>query len=437
MGTPTRNRSELSSGLGHWARRGLLAVTLLMVAALTTTVWSSYHNVRSASETLVRGQGVTLSHALERALHDQGGPPSPQFLQELLAENAAAGLRYVGLFRPEGAPIASAGEPMTGWPEPEQELAAGPPLSTTTRGSRVRMFLHAERPPVPPGSGPPFGMDGEPPLRRPQPILVIEFEPLVANALERDATRTLGIGAATAVLLMIVSLFLLRWLLRREAMERQVERGRRLASLGEMSAVMAHEMRNPLASLKGHAQLLAESLAADSREHAKAELVVGESERLERLSTDLLEFVRSGEIEREPCDPAALLREAAAAVDQDRLELSTERAPAWWRLDGERMHQVLTNLLRNALQASPDGARPVASVEADGKTLVYRVRDHGDGIPRAERERIFEPFHTTRTRGTGLGLAVARRIVELHGGTIEASDHPDGGALFRVTIPEE
>jgi two-component system sensor histidine kinase HydH len=236
---------------------------------------------------------------------------------------------------------------------------------------------------------------------------------------------------------MILTLVLLRWVLRREALERQAERDRRLASLGEMSAVLAHEMRNPLTSLKGHAQLLAESLPAESRDHAKAERVVTEAQRLERLTGDLLEFVRSGEIHRAPCNPEELVRESARAVDESRFDISAEDAPSSWSLDRERMQQVLTNLMRNALQSSPADARVDARVRAFDGVLSIAVRDRGEGIAEGDSERIFEPFHTQRTRGTGLGLAVARRIVELHGGTIRAANHPEGGAVFRISIPEE
>jgi len=448
-----------ASALRRWARRGLVGAALLMVTALMATVWASYSNVRSATETLSWGQGISLLHGLERALHGADGPPTDTDLEEVIAADAEAGLRYLGLFTPDGRLIAQAGEPQGGTESVEADLADQEPRQVLTRGGRARMILHrpgprpggrpgpgpgprpgvrpGPRPGPPPHGSPPHGFPGDRHPPHHQPVLVIEFEPLVANELRSDAVRTLGIGAASAVILMLVSLVLLRWLLRREAMERQLERDRRLAGLGEMSAVLAHEMRNPLTSLKGHAQLLTETLPADSRDHAKAERVVTEAQRLERLTGDLLEFVRSGEIAREPCDPAALLRESASAIDESRIEVSAESSPDSWSLDGERMRQVLTNLLRNAVQASPADARVEATVGATGGALEYVVRDRGDGIPTGEEERIFEPFHTKRTRGTGLGLAVARRIVELHGGTLRASNHPQGGALFRVSIPED
>ena len=103
------------------------------------------------------------------------------------------------------------------------------------------------------------------------------------------------------------------------------------------------------------------------------------------------------------------------------------------------MHEVLGNLLRNALQAveeqPPDGQRVEASVGRANGALLFAVRDSGAGVPPGDEERIFEPFLTTKVHGTGLGLAVARRIVEMHGGSITVRNHPEGGAEFRVAIP--
>jgi two-component system sensor histidine kinase HydH len=217
----------------------------------------------------------------------------------------------------------------------------------------------------------------------------------------------------------------------REALERRLAHERRLASLGEMSAVLAHEIRNPLASLKGNAQLLAELLPEGAKPRAKADRVVAEAVRLENLTNDLLAFVRTGELARAPVDPAALLREAAASVGAE-IAVESTAAPASWSLDGPRMLQVLTNLIDNAVQAGP----PVrARVAASGRRLVFEVADRGPGVDPADAERIFEPFFTKRTQGTGLGLAVARRVVELHGGTIAVDAEPGGGARFRVEVP--
>ncbi len=208
-----------------------------------------------------------------------------------------------------------------------------------------------------------------------------------------------------------------------------------MSALGQMAAGLAHEIRNPLASLKGHAELLAERLPAGSADRQKAERVVHEAQRLQALTTDLLDFARSGPIDIRPSDPVALLRSCLSEVGSGDFTLRIDAPPDSCRLDPNRMRQALTNILRNARQASPEGTRPEVSVGRQNGSVAFVVRDFGTGIPPGDEQRIFSPFYTTRTSGTGLGLAVAQRVVEMHGGTIVAANHREGGAVFRVLIP--
>ncbi|MCB9561785.1 MAG: HAMP domain-containing histidine kinase [Kofleriaceae bacterium] len=280
--------------------------------------------------------------------------------------------------------------------------------------------------------GPP-GPDGAPLAEGPRPQLVIEIDAQLSRQVADAASRSLVIACLGALLLLGAALAAARWLALRDREAQARARDKHLASLGEMSAVLAHELRNPLASLKGNAQLLAEDLDGPPRE--RADVVVDEAVRLEALTAGLLEFVRTGAIERRDVDPAALVRAAAGEVDGARVDVDATAAPTRWSLDPERFRQVLVNVLRNAVEASPPGAHVDARVGLDRGALRVTIRDRGPGIAAGQQEAIFQPFHTSKTRGTGLGLAVARRIVELHRGTIQASTASDGGAVIDVTIP--
>jgi two-component system sensor histidine kinase HydH len=265
------------------------------------------------------------------------------------------------------------------------------------------------------------------------PALVIEFVPHVASGLNDGARRVLVVGGGVAIALLASTVVLLLMLKQRDALERRLEQSRQLAALGEVSAVLAHQFRNPLAALKGHAQLLSGSLP-DGAERVRADRVVREARRLEELCNDLLDLVRSSRLDRRETPLHALLEESASIVDPSRIVVSASEIPELWSLDATKMQQVLINVLDNAVLASGEGAVELtASVDRSG--LIVRVRDHGPGIDEGEEERIFEPFHTGRATGTGLGLAVARRIVALHGGSIQASNHPKGGAVFTIEIP--
>jgi two-component system sensor histidine kinase HydH len=421
--------------LARWA---VVFAIVLMGAALLLTAWTTHTGVRDASETLVRGEASIFQQAIRTRLMDMGDqPPGAKDLATILATSSGEGLRYVaiqetipGATGPSALPTLQAGSSDAAAAENAAlapSFASLPPERPQRLNGRVRMlFKGIQRVNVPAGAAP----------KRRVYNIAIEFEPKQAEALLAAAASTLRIGALAASTLLLIAAALVRWVVRRERSLVDMERARRLASLGELSAVLAHEIRNPLASLKGNAQLLAQGLPAGEKPRQKADRVVDEAIRLENLTNDLLEFVRSGEIERRDTDPAALLsssvRGLALGAGSAPIEVDSGAAPDAWSLDGGRMAQVLTNLLENAVQA---GAPVRAKVAAEGGSLVFEVRDSGPGVPEDEKERIFEPFYTKRTRGTGLGLAVAKRVVELHRGTISVANAPGGGAVFRVAVP--
>ncbi|MGD2116635.1 MAG: ATP-binding protein [Acidobacteriota bacterium] len=399
-------------------RRVLVLIPLVMAAALIGTVLASYFSVHAVLATLARGQGDAMLDSIRH-----GRSTDPAFLEALLGEQREEGLRCIAVLGRDLQPLRIVGECLAADAGSLQRAVrtAGSD-EVVPVGRRVRMVRGGPSP-------------GDPEGRTSRGAILIEFEPILTRQLEHGAIRSLGIGGAASLALVVVAVGLWRFSVREERLKERVERDRRLASLGEMAAVLAHEIRNPLTAMKGHAQLLAERLGPESAEKRKADRVVREAVRLEELTADLLSFIRSEQVEREAVDPARILRTAAEEVAPERIELETGGAPEAWSLDPRLMRQALGNLLRNALQASPDGTPAEASATTEEGALVYRVRDRGPGVPEGERARIFEPFYTTRTRGTGLGLAVARRIVELHGGEIDTANHPDGGAVFRVTIP--
>jgi two-component system sensor histidine kinase HydH len=262
-------------------------------------------------------------------------------------------------------------------------------------------------------------------------LLVVELEPPVIEQLRGNLTRISFVAAGAALVLIAFAIAWSRTAARLSAIERRAAREQRLVALGSMSSVMAHELRNPLASLKGHAQLLAEDLQ-DDKQRKKAERVVAEAQRLEALTTSLLDFVRDGPIERSSVSAESLAARALQDLPADRVDVKAAGAGSM-QVDEPRLARAVHNLVDNALKASPDNARVELSIESAGSEVVIIVRDRGPGLP--ADSQIFEPFVTTRVRGTGLGLPVARRIAEQHGGTLSAVDHPSGGAVFTLRFP--
>jgi two-component system sensor histidine kinase HydH len=415
--------------ISRWARWALLLTAAAVGAALVLTAWSSHASVREASRTLARGQGEALLDDVRDDLRAIDGRPDAGDLLTIIERYSDRGLRYLGIAAPNPVEAGDlAGAPLD---DLRRGGRPGKPLAIEEVGTRIRIVAH---PLAPPGRRPPpDGARHRPP--RHLPPLVLELEPIVANLLVGRARRTALISTLAAVVLLLAAAVAFRWLRTRERLDRQLARERHLATLGEMSAVLAHEIRNPLASLKGHAQLLAESLPEDEARRAKAQRVVDEAVRLESLTSGLLEFVRTGEIHRIEANPATVLQSAVDDVDAERVEVDAAAAPATWSLDPARLRQALANLLRNAVQASPNGQPVRARAWRERDILHYEVHDAGDGIAPGQESKIFEAFHTNRVHGTGLGLAVAKRVVELHGGDIEASNHASGGAVFHISIP--
>jgi two-component system sensor histidine kinase HydH len=420
------------------ARWGWLFTTLALGIALGVASLANYRSVRDAVTTIDLGQIGVFEGIVSNALRgfDPEGPPPD--LDSLVVAHAEEGLRFVGMVSSEEGLTFLGGTPL---PDPAEvpRFDRGPRPERI--GNRIRIFVPAPRSRGRANSGAQPGTEPDaPPDRRARPdsqdriAIMIEFEPLVAGQLMARSFRSLILGAVAAALLMLTAALFWRATLRREAEERTMEEQRRLSTLGELSAVLAHEIRNPLASLKGHAQLLVEETLEDTPERRRVERIVTESHRLEEITTDLLDFVRTGPLDLAPVLVEDFLQGVVSASGGGAVTLDTTRAPGSWLLDPQRMRQVVLNLLDNAMEVSPEGAPIDMTASVEDLSLVITIRDRGEGVAEENLDRIFEPFFTTRTRGTGLGLAVARRIVELHGGTLTASSVPDGGAEFRIAL---
>jgi two-component system, NtrC family, sensor histidine kinase HydH len=224
------------------------------------------------------------------------------------------------------------------------------------------------------------------------------------------------------------------------AMEAELVRSARLATVGRLSAGLAHEIRNPLASIKGAADILGDDVPTGAPKARLFEILKDESARLDGVLTRFLDFARPSDARHEPvhlpteaADVLELLRHETGAA---RLELSTgEEAAAVISGDRERLRQLLLNLVINANQAAGDEGVVRVLFHRHDNRLVLEVADDGPGFTEEARQNLGTPFFSTREGGTGLGLAVCLRIVEDHGGILTADNGPDGGAVVRVDLP--
>jgi len=218
-------------------------------------------------------------------------------------------------------------------------------------------------------------------------------------------------------------------------------RASKLAVLGELAAVMAHEIRTPIGILRSSAQMLAREPELSPEAQELTGFIESETERLNRLVSTLLDSARPRAPKLQPADLHAIIRHStdllAAQADKKniRVSLSLDARHPVIEMDAEQMTQVLLNLVLNALQILPQGGQVEISTHATAGNLVVEIADDGPGIPPQELARVFDPFFTKREGGVGLGLAVVQQIVAAHGGEIRAGNSVLGGALFTITLP--
>jgi signal transduction histidine kinase len=225
-------------------------------------------------------------------------------------------------------------------------------------------------------------------------------------------------------------------------LERQLAHGERLAALGQMAATVAHEVKNPLSAIKSIAQVMREDESLAGEYARDLSLIVGETDRLSRSVTQLLSFARTAPSAVAPSRADELIQttvelfKAEAAGRKIHLEC---RAEANEELDGMRssaLRDALSNLLSNALHATPSGGRIDVEARVEAGQVIVAVVDSGGGIAPEIRQRIWEPFFTTKQRGTGLGLSILKkRIEEVGGQAALAEQRTHEGARFEVRVP--
>jgi two-component system, NtrC family, sensor histidine kinase PilS len=257
-------------------------------------------------------------------------------------------------------------------------------------------------------------------------FLKISVTPLMDRAGERIG-RILDVSDVTTV----------------KRLEQQMKADERLATIGKLSAVVAHEIRNPLAAISASAQMLSMTGGLGPDDRRAADIVVRETDRLNEWITELLDYARPRKGDVGPVDVTELLRQVAEVVRGDpaasRLDVLLDAEPGLSLVgDRQRLHRAFLNLCKNSVEAMSDGGQLVlrARAESEGgrKWVVVRIIDNGCGIPQEELQRIFDAFYTTKPRGTGLGLATVLQIVDEMGGQVNVASVPYVRTEFEIRL---
>ncbi|HEX9077999.1 MAG TPA: ATP-binding protein [Desulfuromonadaceae bacterium] len=225
------------------------------------------------------------------------------------------------------------------------------------------------------------------------------------------------------------------------AIEEQLRRAEKLSTLGEMAAVLAHEIRNPLGSIRGTAEILRDDYRPEDPKHEFIEIQIKETERLNRVVEEFLRMARPQAAGMGCCSLREELETIVTLTANDvrqrgvRLTLEPMADGLGVRGDGEKLRQAFLNIVINALQATPAGGRVTISAAANEGKCVVRFTDSGPGIDGETMARLFEPFFTTKPDGTGLGLAITKKIIDAHGGTLEVESEVGKGTTVVVRLP--
>jgi PAS domain S-box-containing protein len=238
-------------------------------------------------------------------------------------------------------------------------------------------------------------------------------------------------------------LFLFADMTERRRLERAAELNQQLATIGELTAGVVHELRNPISVIRGMAELLLRKLPNDDDRRKTASLIFDEALHLERSIAQFLGFSRPFELEPAWCKPAEIVERAlqlCRAHAQDKKARLREDVPVdlpELRADPGRLAQALANILANAIDASPPEDEVLIRASSTANQIVFEVLDRGAGIHLGPDEDVFQPFFTRKEDGTGLGLAIVHRIVTAHYGTVTHRDREGGGTCFEVRLPLE
>lgn len=398
----------------------LLGGILLSVSLIWFTV-GNYQSARPIAEENLRGLALSLTSAIENiALHD----PSLQNLKTFQSRDIA----YFEIVDQSGLHRFHTNPDLINTLDPDSKPSPEI-LSGSTSDSRITLRTGEN------------AFEFNSPIYLPKETLALRLtlHTYRADTVIRRARLTMFVFFSLLASGWILAWALYRFTLREEQRKLEMAHRESLAQLGEMGAMLAHEIRNPLAGIKGYAQVIGKK-PQDGRNDGFAQLIVEESQRLEALVNDLLAFARNSDTAMTTVDLCDVLVHCTALLQHEAEECNVKISCKC--VDGilingnrDRMSQVLLNLGKNAIQAMPDGGSLRITASVVGKKAIICVSDEGQGISQEDLSRIFEPFYTTKAKGTGLGLALCKKIVEEHKGKITVQSAVGQGTSVSITIP--
>jgi signal transduction histidine kinase len=290
-------------------------------------------------------------------------------------------------------------------------------------------------------SGTEYLMSGYAPVRGDATFAVgVEADARFFSGLRRLRDSLLLIGAASVASLAALGVFFARMQARLTRTRAALQRSESLASMGRMTAGIAHEIRNPLGIIRATATRLKKQYDDPDEPDERFDYIPEEVDRLNMVLTRYLSFARDEPPQLEPLQLVPIVQRTLKLMEPEiqdaNVQLETHLPEGCWvRGDAQRLQQLLLNLVLNSMQAMPEGGTLTVSLRNAEAGVCLDLQDSGPGIPALDRERVFEPFFTTKEQGSGLGMTVVQRIAEQHHGEVQVGEGPSGGARVQVRLP--
>ena len=406
-------------------RIGLVIFLLISSAAIVYTTDRNFRSVQILSIKTLDSTAVALSFSAETALRSSEDNANAE-IRDILSDRVVA---YAMIIAEDGNILFHTNPHLAGSYLLDKKNMKWP--STTASGTRINLrtglpayeFDYLLHPP-----------DGSAQLLR------LVLYTTSADNIVSDARKMWWAAGIVLMLLWTAGIMLERMFTRRLRLQEDTERRSQLALIGQMTAVLAHEIRNALGSIKGYVQWVHEKLEKPDPKKEGLAIVLQGVKRIESLVNDLLCFSRDEQYRIESLEPAHLISEAINATAtswKGTMELVIKPDALHLMGDKEKLYQVILNGMRNAIQAMKEDGNLWILVSLDGRWVKIRIKDTGPGIPTEAMPRLFTPFYTTKTDGTGLGLAYSKKVIEGMGGRIALANRKNRtGAVLTIRLPK-
>lgn len=413
-------------------KKNIFIIVIISVSISVTlfSTWFSYRNALSSSEDFLKAQALVIAASLENTIIKYG--TDENIFSGIITGGKWQGIAFLALYDTAGLTILHSNQNLIDkWIDRSliRETADNGEIrySRATLGTGETVFL----------------LDF--PVHSGKALMVLRIALHTYPSLEIVRQERLHLLSILVIVLILglITFYFLILSRKKQDLEKALFEKEKLSVIGEMASVLAHEIRNPLGSIKGFAQYLKEQSAGSKPQDKELTgtylgIIVSESRRIERLTEDLLVYARQDDLMIEKFDLAGLINEVLSSLSvpesisiireiPDRITISSDK---------NKLRQTLTNLIQNASDAIAETGEIGITAKDQGNSIMLTVSDNGTGIPDNEISKIFKPFFTTKTKGTGLGLAIVERYVKALGGEITVESASDKGSVFRIIIPD-